>query len=83
MMKPWMSRKELEEMLKAAQSEHDGLICYEGNNVDTYHSICSLSEFCSLLCGGEATDEDKEDKEDKEEDTFSSKSSSSQTFSKG
>ena len=29
-MKPWMSRKELDEMVKEAQGDHEGLICYEG-----------------------------------------------------
>ena len=32
-MKPWLSRKELEEMVKEAQGDHDGLICYEGRYI--------------------------------------------------
>ena len=74
-------------MVKEAQGDHDGLICYEGRQiVDSIvqnHNKYSLPEFCFLLCGEECKMEMIEKDDEGNEDDEDTWSTSTKTFSKG
>ena len=93
-MKERMSKKDLNAMIKEADSDNDGLINCHGNKPNSGHLKCFLtfSEFCSILCaevsmaskGKKKKSKDNANRiKEESERNDSSRSESLKTLSKG
>ena len=93
-MKERMSKKDLNAMIKEADSDNDGFINCHGSDPNKFHlkNILNLAEFCSILCTEVAMSSKGKKKKSKDnanrikeesERNDSSRSDSLKTLSKG